>query len=684
GAGEVDGLSPAPLHPRAPAARVYAARFVRAGRVRAVGNRPSDIVIEPAAIRAAVERELFTGRAMFIDHATRSSGSPEQASLRNLAGVTVEATWNEAEQAAEGAIRLYDNEAGRAIGSLLQQFLADAAAGRPVPDVGLSLVFWPTWKDEGGRMKDEGNRSSLILHPSSLKVITSIRHIESIDFVFEPAAGGRITKDEGGRMKDELQPSTFNLQPSTLQGDNMSEQTHSLSLVAAPEGDLPPEETRSFPKNLVSWATQALLATSGLPEPTRLRLAGSHFQSPAELQQAIEAARREVAALNQGQVIQLGGTPPRQPHITTGLTGFEQLHLAAEALLMGRRPPHNVRPLTGIRELYHLLSGDYEMTGVFQPERVQFANVNSSTMAALTANALNKVVTNLFQTYPQWWLPIATEVDFTSLQNARWTTLGGVGELPTVAEGASYTELTWDDQVEQDAFVKKGGYLGITLEAIDKDDTTRLQAAPRALAQAAWLTLAKAVSNIFTANSGVGPTLDTDSTALFHANHNNLGTTALSWSAWSATRTAMRKQTEVHSGERLGWLTAPKYLLVPPDLEATAIQVLASDQQPGTSNNDVNPFAEGAAREALIESARRRVIVVDLWTDTNNWAAVADPLLYPSIGLGYRYGRTPEVFSVASPTAGLMFTNDTMPIKVRYFFVTGPTDYRGLYKHNVA
>jgi hypothetical protein len=31
-----------------------------------------------------------------------------------------------------------------------------------------------------------------------------------------------------------------------------------------------------------------------------------------------------------------------------------------------------------------------------------------------------------------------------------------------------------------------------------------------------------------------------------------------------------------------------------------------------------------------------------------------------------------------------MFTNDTMPVKVRFFFAVGPTDYRGLYKHNVS
>jgi hypothetical protein len=277
-----------------------------------------------------------------------------------------------------------------------------------------------------------------------------------------------------------------------------------------------------------------------------------------------------------------------------------------------------------------------------------------------------------------------TRQNFTSLQDVKWITLGGVGELPTVSEGAAYTELTWDDFAESDAFVKKGGYLGITLESIDKDDTGRLRAAPRVLAQGAWLTLGKSISAIFTANSGTGPTMS-DSNALFDAgNHGNLGTSALSWAAYVAMRTAMRKQTEVNSGERLGALTAPRYVLVPSDLEMTALQVLASEGEPGGSDNDTNPLAEGDGHDARLAAARRRVIVVDLWTDTNDWAAVADPNLYPSIGLGFRFGETPEIFSVASPTAGLMFTNDTMPVKVRFFYAVGPTDWRGMYKQNVA
>ena len=386
--------------------------------------------------------------------------------------------------------------------------------------------------------------------------------------------------------------------------------------------------------------------------------------------------------------MQIGNIAPRSPHVSVGLSGIDELQLSLDALLAGRRPEKGARPLSGIRELYLQLSGDYEMSGLFHSERVQFANVNSSDDGEHDRRFAQQDRRQRVPAIPALVEKIILAEDFDSLQSVKWVTLGGVGELPTVAEGAAYTELTWDDMKETATFVKKGGYLGLTFEAIDKDDTRRLRAAPRALAQAAWLTLSKAISAIFTDSSGVGPTMS-DSIALFNASHSNLGTTALSLSEYAVVRSAMRKQTELNSGERLGALTAPKYLLVPPDLEITALKVLASQMEYtyALSNGTAAPenvLSEGDSHSERLAFARDRVIVVDLWTDTNNWAAVCDPKLWPTIGVGFRYGRTPEIFSVASPTAGLMFTNDTLPIKVRYFFAAAPIDYRGMYKENVA
>ncbi len=225
--------------------------------------------------------------------------------------------------------------------------------------------------------------------------------------------------------------------------------------------------------------SEALLAASGLPEAARQRLSSQTFSSPEQVSQAITREREYLARLAQDQVIQLSGQPPRSPHLTGMRSSLDRLELAFDAMLNGVRPPDSIQPLTGIREFYHHLSGDYEMTGQFQPERVQLAAVNSSTMANLVANVLNKRLINEFQQYPRWWEPIVLAEDFASLQAVKWITLGGVGELPTVAEGAAYTELSWDDSAESASFIKKGGYLGITLETIDKDDTARARAAPR-------------------------------------------------------------------------------------------------------------------------------------------------------------------------------------------------------------
>ena len=448
-------------------------------------------------------------------------------------------------------------------------------------------------------------------------------------------------------------------------------------------------KTQQWLPALARAGATAMIAASGLPVASREHLSARMYANPSEVEMAIKAEREYLAKLSQENVIQIGGRAPRGGDIQMGLNSIDKLRLAADALIAGSRPAKGVAPLTGIRELYIRLSGDYDMTGMFHGERVELASVDSSTMAALVADALNKRVGVLFAEYPHWWEPIVVEEDFTTLQSAKWITLGGVGVLPTVVEGAAYQELTWDDKTEETAFVKKGGYLGITIEAIDKDDTRKIQAAPRALAQAAWLTLGATVSAIFTAQSGTGPTLGTDSKALFHTDHANLGTTALSATEYAVVRLAMRKQAELNSSVALGALTAPKYILVPPDLETAALTALATEATVvyaggvPTSISE-NIFAEGDFHDARMDAARRRVIVVDLWTDAGDWAAVADPRLYPSIGIGYRYGRVPEIFSVASPTAGLMFTNDTMPVKVRYFFSVGVIDYRGLYKENVG
>lgn len=680
-------LSPAESDGR----REYACSFMAAGRVKQADQQPSEWLIPAPAIQAA--EALFSGRPSYLDHPDLFGfGYPQEPKVSRLIGVTFGARWDPTEQAMLGGLRLYDRAEGSPgwlVGRLFDQILEDKHKGLEVPPIGLSAVFYHT-----ARLDED----------SGLRITDRIDHIESVDLVYDPGAAGYVRDALAA-----LRPRLFTVETDLAAGGAASVATlapppsaaddgHHISVAnletASPGKPPDPVSTIRNPRSAIhnqevpmseTLTPQEVPTTEAPPTPSAAQspLTGTPDATASRLsalESQLDRLTQAMTALAPEKTIQGVENPVRS--MTTGL---DQVAAAVEAMLQGIRPAGGIPPLSGIRELYTLLSGDYEMTGMFHPDRVYLANVNTSTMAGLVANALNKRVINQYQEYPRWWEPAVTEEDFATLQQIRWITLGGVGDLPTVEEGAAYTELTWDDQTETASFVKKGGYLGLTMEAIDKDDTRRLQAAPRALAQSAWLTLGKAIAALFTVNTGYGPQLS-DSHYLFDSsNHANLGTTAFSHAAWVATKIAMMQQTELNSGERLSALTKPYLLWVPIDLEDAAMQEIAAGEgQIGTADYALNADALANALTDRLAGARRRVITVPFWTDANDWVAQADPRLYPGLGLGYRYGRTPEVYSVASPTAGLMFTNDTMPIKVRFFFACGPTDYRAWYKHKVS
>ncbi|MBC8248321.1 MAG: hypothetical protein H8E90_01470 [Anaerolineales bacterium] len=591
----------------------------------------------------------FNGLASFLNPLVDNQGTHGHPSVEQLLGLFSNARWDEDEQGVVGDYDLVDTPAAAWFGRFADALIEARDRGEPVPDVGLSAVPWVL---VGDRRSD------------GLREVRDIVSVDQLDAVFRPAAGGELKR---------ILASVGPMEVKKMEQENVQ----NVQNVQEKKG----KEWLAYMKQ---QAVDTALSGSGLPATmqTAIRNELGDVATPGAVDQAIERHKKMLADLQQDQVVTGLGRPLDQG-VTGMMSSVDRITKALEALIEGRRPKDGVRPLSGIREAYILMSGDYEMRGLFVPENVHLAAVDSTTMAGIVANVLNKVVVNQFQKYPKFWEPLVTVKNFTTLQQVSWITLGGIGELPTVPEGAAYTEMTWDDQRETDDWVKKGGYLGITLEAIDRDDTRRIQQAGPALAQGAFLTLGKTVAAIWTAQTGTGPNMS-DGNALFDAaNHSNLGSSALSPASWRATKIAMRKQTELNSGERLGGLVVPKFCLVPPDLEDVAIEYLATGNVAETTDWRINPDAEGETREERLRNARKRVIVVDFWTDTDNWAAQADPNLYPGIGVGFRFGEAPEIFSVADDKSGLMFSNDVMPIKVRFFFAVGPTDWRPHYKHNV-
>jgi hypothetical protein len=407
-------------------------------------------------------------------------------------------------------------------------------------------------------------------------------------------------------------------------------------------------------------------------------------------QEIINLTGPKSAISNQQSPIQIGGIAPRGGNLAFGPSGLEAFQGAWDWLFGA---PSAKLPSPSLRrtdELYRILTGDIGYQGVFRPEYA-FAGASTTTLADMAVNAMNKVIIDLYQALePYRWYEMITAVQPTdgSLQDMAWIQFGGIATLPTVAEGASYTELTVGDTKESDAFTKYGGYVGITDKMLRNSEIARLQAIPRALTIAAVRTRSAKIAAIFTVNTGTGPTLDQDSTVLFHANHSNVQTTAYSIAAWKAARLECAKQTELTSAART--MLWPKFFLGPADLYDTALidfgYGAGTGGYTGTPNNDVNPYAQSRPGDP-----RPIPIAVPEWTDTGDWAYITDPLLNPVICMAYannpagaRSHPAPELFTVTSPTAGLLFTNDTLPIKVRDYFAYGVATYRGIGKRNVA
>jgi len=633
------------------------------GPADARGQRDVDVVLvragvanglrfEPGLLAASVAR--FVGVPSYVDHAALSDATrPGQRSVRDLAGVVSGARYDVEREALVGRLHIYRPASWVTA-------LADEAGD--LAQFGLSAVLW---------VETEG------------RVVTRIREVESVDVVMNPAAGGRFLPRPPAERPSHGQSLSKGDETMSERTDREQESATLRVEQALPgEAQIPPQAPAaedSPPRDTADQVRhpqmELALACSGLPEEACSAIREQFADRPPGADALDEALSDAIALYRRAYARDADRHTVRNlGRISDVLAPRDRISLAMERLMgLPLEERHGDIPrLSGIREAYDLITGDWERRGVFRGDRVSLANATTTTMAEIVANALNKVLLRQFESRPRWWGPVAYEEDFATLNDVRWITVGGFGDLDTVGEGDPYVEKTWDDYAETSTFIKKGNYIGLTLEMIDRDDVAAVRAIPRRLGHAAYRTLSAAVADLFTQESGTGPQL-ADGYRLFEdAHHHNLGSDPLSVDTWQATVAAMFKQEEYHSGKRLG--VRPRYCLVPIDLEKTALEVFTSDVIP----------ADGAFYRNVLRRSEDAIVVVPDWTDANDWAAAADPTELEGVCIGYRFGRSPEMFVADSEQGGAMFTNDEMRIKVRFVYAVGIGDYRALYKHNVV
>ncbi len=621
---------------------------------------------------------LWDGVECFVDHL---GFFDDHHSIRDLGGVANAPQWDESAKGIKLKLRTC-GPSGPLVDALGREMCSDR---EPKPRVGFSadVAFTATARD-----------------------VKQILRVFSLDLVFDPARGGAFVRalnsiqrrePQEAKMPEPTQAAAAPAAPPTTETPSVLQQLNqdveavrTLLTVQQERSRLEAEAeaARAVRAQMCAYLLESGLAASKLPKPAqdrvRVQFAGKVFE-PTELTAAIEDARKLVAEL-------MGGSSVVGPSgVHAMFSSEDQLQAAVDDLLGAPRDPVTqslkVARLTGIRELYHMLTGDYDLHGGYYPDRARLATTSDFT--GLVKNALNKIVVNQWEQLGRagydWWRRVVITEHFESLNGITGTLMGTVGTLPEVAERGEYTELVVADSPETATFTKYGGYIPLTLELIDRDETRKLKAYPRELANAGIRKLSALVAAIFTDNSAVGPTM-ADTGALFNATavttaggHKNLLTTALSASEWEVVSAAVYNQPMLIKNATGYYGTGPKqainprYCLVPRALQMTARKIFEPAWE-----NAANVHSENLSRDT------EAVVTVPEWTDVTDWAAVCDPTIAPAIFVGERFGLLPEIFIAGSELSPAVFMNDEHRLKVRHFLAVWVNDFRPLHKSNVA
>jgi hypothetical protein len=590
-------------------------------------------------------------------------------------------------------------------------YLDHSVPGHSVKDLA-GVLHSPTWDDQAQGIRAKlrpvgpGARALTALGESSLanpellqnvgfsadvllecapgtKKVKRIQRYLSVDAVLHPARGGRFVRLLNSIQ--EMLPMNDDQKVQDEQAETQAVQSLMADDVAAVKlaAENAQQANLSLCADLLSSGLNASKLPSSMQEYVRKQFSGRVYKA-SELQAAIDEQRVILSDLQGSSVI-------KGPVRLSGMFSSEDQILAAVDDMFGNeRDPRYAKVqaarLSGVRELYLGLTGDYDLHGSIVSERAMF-QLTTSNFPVIVKNAMNKALIRHWEELGKkgydWFMKIATVVPFTSLNDITWSIFGTVGSLPTVLEGAEYTPLKIGDGGETSSFVKKGGYIGLTLEAIDRDDTGALKRVPKELAFAGIREISATVAALFTANSAVGPTL-ADGAALFNnvavttaGGHANLLTTALGTDTvqWEVIASAMYNQPMLVAGESGYYGTGkklaidPSIILVPRALRGAANNIFTLRQPSVTTNSDWYGNVD--------------VVTVPEWTDGTDYAAVIDPKLIPGVMIGTRFGLQPEIFVAGNETDPAVFMNDESRIKVRHFTAVGIADWRPLHKENV-
>jgi hypothetical protein len=636
-------------------------------RVTAIaGGRSKNGYVYGEAVLKEIS-ELLEGAHAYADH-SHQEADVQTRSVRDIVGFYHDARYIAADaMSPQGRVdaTLHILEAADWLWSLVHEA---CELGRP-DLVGLSIDVLGHWQlNEETRARD----------------VTRIVALNSCDVVTRPSAGGtfrRILHDETNPLLPPIpvqgetslmEHTSANSQPEKTAQASQDTPAISQELIHEQQQQMA-EMVQELQRERAQIMLERRLLESVLPEPVkenvRARFQGRLFEEH-ELLGELKNQQEMLASLaasglirgNSYEKASVGSIISETEKVQAAFDGM--FHLEIETVKLG-----NIRPFSSIREAYARVTGDAGVSSLREnarPGRISEADTTTASFSYLLGSSMNKRLLKDYQAWPAEWMRFVSIVPVRDFKQQNRVRLGAFGSLPIVAENNPYSSMMLSDAAAVYIPQKHGNLVVISRETILNDDLQAIQQIPQKLAVAAAYTLAEFVYGILAGGGNIY-----DGSALFTTGspHNNTAAGALSSATLQSGVTAIRKQAN-DSGKRLG--LRPRYLVVPPELEWTAMVVTQSANVPGSANNDINPM-QGYVTP----------IVSAQLTNATQWFLAADPREIDTIEIGFVGGQVnPALFVQSQPEVGLNFTQDALTYKIRHEYGGAVVDYRGLYRGN--
>lgn len=242
------------------------------------------------------------------------------------------------------------------------------------------------------------------------------------------------------------------------------------------------------------------------------------------------------------------------------LTGFDYTKLSESKQEIYRTVADRNPSLAG---WYGEVTDDRNMSGKFGPNSL-FREATTSSIPELLGDAMNKTLLQKYTLAEAAWQSVAEIVSVKDFKTINNYIFGGFGILPTISETDSNSVEMYerlgigaDERIQYNA-AQRGGMVALTRMMIMNDDLGSLRRIPADLADTCYYTLEQLVFQALIGGKGgtINGDLSYDGVALFHNNHRNLGTAAMSVTALIDSWNRLRRQCRFGNVGTLGGAVA--------------------------------------------------------------------------------------------------------------------------------